>query len=92
MSEPSTRRDGFGVLGIGAAACLACCAGPILAFLGGLSLAGAVSSWFIGGTGLVVAAVAGSAYLMVLRRRRPGCDTEPAEPVAVDSPRRRVRT
>lgn len=89
MREPSARRGGFGVLGIGAAACLACCALPILAFLGGLSLAGAVSSWFIGGTGLIVA---GSAYLVVRRPRRPGCDAEPAEPVAVDPPRRRVST
>ena len=30
-----TSRDGFSILGLGIAACVACCAGPILAFLVG---------------------------------------------------------
>lgn len=30
------KRDGATVVGLGAAACVACCAGPILAFLGGI--------------------------------------------------------
>lgn len=77
-----TTTDGFSILGLGAAACVACCAGPTLAFLGGVSLAGA-AAWFIGGAGLLIAAVAGLAYLY-LRSRRSRCgatDTRPGQPV-----------
>ena len=63
------RKDGLSVLGIGAAACVACCAGPILAFLGGVSLAGLASTVFIGTAGFVIAAVALAALLVVRRRR-----------------------
>ncbi len=53
---------------LGARACLACCAGPILAVIGGLGALGLVRSLFMGVTGLVVAVAAGSA-VEVLRRR-----------------------
>jgi hypothetical protein len=83
----SARKDGLGILGIGAAACVACCVGPILAFLGGLSLAGIVSALFLGGAGVVVAAIA-AAGLFVARRRRVRCSdaADRAEPVAVGPP------
>jgi hypothetical protein len=81
------KQDGLGLVGIGAAVCVACCAGPILAFLGGLSLAGIVSTLFIGvaGVGIAVLAVAG---LLVIRRCRAGgsCPPGRAEPVAVAPP------
>lgn len=51
----------FSYLGLSAAACVACCIGPVLclfAFLGGLSLAAAVSSRWIGSAGLLVAGAA----------------------------------
>jgi hypothetical protein len=78
-----TSKDGFSILGLGAAACLACCAGPILAFLGGLSLAGAAATWFIGGAGLAIAALAAVAYLYVRSRRSRSCATDagPVQPV-----------
>jgi len=78
-----TTKDGFSILGLGAAACIACCAGPILAFLGGLSLAGAAATWFIGGAGLVVAAVAAVAFVYVRSRRSRSCATDagPVQPV-----------
>jgi hypothetical protein len=78
-----TSKDGFSILGLGAAACIACCAGPILAFLGGLSLAGAAATWFIGGAGLVVAGIAAVAYLYVRTRRSRACATDagPVQPV-----------
>ena len=41
-------------LGLGAAACVACCAGPILAFLGGLGIAGLASTLLIGAAGLLI--------------------------------------
>ena len=84
------RKDGLGVLGMGAAACVACCAGPVLAILGGLSLAGLASTLLIGTAGLVIAAVA-LAALLVARRRRNDCPVSDASlaPVAPHSPTRR---
>lgn len=85
------KRDGFGVFGIGVAACVACCAAPIVALLGGLSLAGAVGSLFIGVSGLVVTLAAGVGYLIARRQRtRSVCSTESAEPVSVAAPVRRI--
>jgi len=86
-----TAREGFGVLGIGAAACVACCAGPILAFLGGLSIAGLASTVLVGGAGLVGAAISALAFVAVRRRRSDSCSTSDA-PVPVDAPTRRVTT
>ncbi len=82
----STRhRDGFSILGLGAAACAACCAGPLLAFLGGLAIAGTVGTIVIGTAVLLVAAV-GAAAFSVLRRRPVRCAPAPVDPVAVASP------
>ena len=84
------KRDAFSVVGIGVAACAACCAAPILALVGGLSLAGAVGSLFIGVAGLVVALLAGIAYAIVRRQRgQTSCSTAPARPVSVTTPVRR---
>jgi len=71
----SGRRDGLGIVGIGAAACAVCCAGPVLAFLGGLTIAGLLGAVAVGVAGIVVAAVAGAGWLLVRRRqaRRPRC-------------------
>jgi hypothetical protein len=84
------RTAGFSLLGIGAAACAACCAGPILAFLGGLSLAGLASTLVFGTVGLVVAVGAAVAALFVLRRRRrsASCGIDQA-PVPLAPPSRR---
>ena len=89
MSGPSARREGFGLLGIGAVACLACCAGPILALLGGISLAGLLSTAVIGTVGLVVAGAAAVAFLLVRRRRQAACAADAAEPVPLPTPTRR---
>ena len=89
--NPKTRKDGFSVVGLGVAACAACCAGPILAVLGGLSLAGLTSTWLIGRSGLAISAVAGLAYLAARRRRASSsCATAPSEPVAVALTERKV--
>ena len=70
----SGRRDGLSIVGLGAAACVACCAGPLLAFLGGLTIAGTVSTVFVGGGGPVV--VVGIALAVAARvalvLERPG--------------------
>lgn len=87
MTDPSARRQGIGLIGVGAAACVACCAGPILAFLGGLTIAGVASSLVIGVAGLAFAAIAGSAWLIVKRRGRNRCAATPTDdPVSLGTP------
>jgi membrane protein implicated in regulation of membrane protease activity len=81
------RRSRLGVLGAGAAACAACCAGPIIGFLaatGVATLLGAVAFGVVG----VVAALAGAAVLRRRRRRQQGCAPATA-PVALDAPVRK---
>jgi hypothetical protein len=90
VTNPSDRKEGFSLLDIGAVACIACCAGPILGVLGGLSLAGVASTAIIGATGLVVAVAAGGAWLWVSRKRRAAERISiPARPVEVGPPTRR---
>jgi hypothetical protein len=86
------RKERFGIIGIGAAACAACCAGPILAFLGGLSLAGLASTLLIGTLGLAVFVSSGAGYLVVRRRRQTACAPPSIEPVSVAAPTRKVPT
>jgi hypothetical protein len=79
-------KDGsFSVVGLGIAACVACCAGPILAFLGGVTVLGVASTWFIGGAGLVIAAAAATAFLVVRsRRRESACAVDGVEPIPIE--------
>lgn len=84
MKLNPTSKDGLGVIGFGAAACVACCAGPILAFLGGVSVAGLASTWLIGAGGFIIAGLAATAFLIVRHRgRRSACAVAPTEPVPV---------
>ena len=85
----TTKRGGFKLLGLGALACVGCGAGPVLAFLGGLSIAGVASTAVIGGAGVVIAVLALAAYAAVRRRRSTSCAVTNREPVAVASPTRR---
>jgi mercuric ion transport protein len=77
-------KEGVAVLGLGAAACVACCAGPILAFLGGIGIAGIAGTWLVGGGGLVIAALAAIAFLLVRHRQRSDAATDPSEPTPVE--------
>lgn len=90
MTESNTK-SGLNLLGIGAAACLACCAGPLLAFLGGLSIAGLASTLVLGAGGLLVAVAVGVAYLFVRRRRSAAGCALPDERVLVAAPTRRTQ-
>lgn len=80
MSKDS--KDGFSILGLGAAACVACCAGPILAFLGGLGIAGVASTLLIGAGGLLITIAAVVAFITV-RRRSTACASPDDGPVPV---------
>jgi hypothetical protein len=84
------KATGLGVVGLGAAACAVCCAGPILAFLGGLGLAGLVSTWFIGWAGLAVAVSAALAWVITRHRRQSRCSAPASAPVPVAPPQRRA--
>lgn len=63
----SSNKDGAALVGIGAAACAVCCAGPILGFLAAIGLGTAAGVAIFGAGGLAVAAVG---LVFVLRRRR----------------------
>ena len=64
----SGRRDGAATVGLGVVACAACCAGPIIAWVGALGL-GAALGTLVGLIGLAVAAI-GAAVVVGRRRRR----------------------
>lgn len=81
MSEPKPKGS-FGIVGIGAAACAACCAAPILAILGGATIVGVAGTLFVGVASLLVAVVAAVAYVVV-RRRRSIAHTAENTPVPV---------
>jgi hypothetical protein len=87
----STKRETAAIIGVGAAACAACCAGPIIAFLAAIGLGTALGLALFGSAALVIGALA---MVIVLRRRRrrlaTGC-TAAAAPVAVDMPIVRTR-
>jgi hypothetical protein len=58
-------RSGLALLGFGAAACAACCAGPVIAFLA----AAGIGMALFGMIGLAVAAIAVLVYLRLRSRR-----------------------
>jgi mercuric ion transport protein len=69
----SGRRDAAAVVGIGAAACAVCCAGPILGVLAAVGL-GTAAGLAIFGTAAVVIGIAVIGFVVVRRRRRSaGC-------------------
>jgi Flp pilus assembly protein TadB len=82
------RRSGLGVLGAGAAACAACCAGPIIGFLAATGIATLLGAVAFGVAG-VIAALAGAVVLRRRRRRRQQRCAPPTAPVALDAPVRK---
>ena len=91
MSTPSTRRGAFNVVGVGAVACVACCAGPILGFLAAAGLLTVAGVAAFGAVGLLVL-VPVALWWNRRRQRAAGCDIadEPV-PVARASHRPGVR-
>lgn len=82
MTTPSSRPSRlWGMLGAGAAAfaaCVVCCAGPLLAVLGGVGVASAVGALWMPVLAVLTAATT-VAFLVVRRRRRAAaCRTTPA--------------
>ena len=85
-------RGGLKLLGLTALACVGCCAGPILAFLGGLGIAGLASTTFLGGAGLIITAAAATGYVIMRRRRTSACATTRPDAGRVATPLRRAPT
>ena len=78
----SSKNETAAVVGVGALACAACCAGPIIGFFGALGLLAGVA--IFGTVGLALAALA---VFVVLRRRRrqvQACTTPTSSPVSIE--------
>lgn len=80
MSAPAAKRSAAGVVGFGVAACAACCAGPVVAFLAaaGVLTAGSIAMFGVAGLLVVVPAA------MWFRHRRANqttCATPAVVPV-----------
>ena len=78
----NSKRENATILGVGAVACAACCAGPILAFLAAIGL-GTAAGFALFGTLAVVVGVAVAVLVILRRRRRTDCAPVAAEPVPV---------
>ena len=63
----SAKRQDVTLVGVGAAACAVCCAGPILGFLAAIGLGTALGVALFGSIALVVGALA---TIVLVRRRR----------------------
>jgi hypothetical protein len=89
MDTPDPKAS-LGVLGVGAAACAACCAGPVLGFLAATGIATALGAVVFGVVGLVVVlAVAALLYQRRWHRARQCAPTTGAVPL--DAPRLEAR-
>ena len=83
-------RDTAAVVGVGAVACAACCAGPIIGFFAALGLGAAAGFALFGGAALVAAAAVALFVVHRRRRRAESCIVGSGEgvdgPVAVPMP------
>jgi hypothetical protein len=92
-STKGSAKETGGLLAVAGVACVACCIGPIMAFLGGVTILGVASTTVIGIGGLFIAAMALGAALDLIRRRRASSCAGGAVPesVPVELTTRKVR-
>lgn len=64
------KHESTAMIGVGVAACAACCAGPILGVLAAIGV-GTTAGFALFGTGALVVGAAAAAVVAVRRRRRP---------------------
>jgi hypothetical protein len=86
----SNPRASLGVLGAGAAACAACCAGPIVGFLAATGIASVLGAVIFGLVGLVVVLAVAAVLYQRRRRKTQPCAPSPG-PTSVDPPRLKAR-
>lgn len=83
----SAVKSGAGLVGVGAAACVACCAGPILGALSAIGVATAVGYAVAGAVAVALGAAAVAWVLYRRRRRQRGCAPDPVTFVAAPAVR-----
>ena len=71
----SDKNDTAAIVGVGAAACAVCCAGPIVGLLAGIGIGAAAGFAVFGIVGLVIATLI--AVVMHRRRRAEQCAPTP---------------
>jgi hypothetical protein len=87
---PPNPKASLGVFGAGAAACAACCAGPILGFLAATGIASVLGAVVFGVIGLLVI-LAVAAVIYQRRRRKARQCTPSAGAVPIDAPQLKAR-
>ncbi|MGH9212006.1 MAG: hypothetical protein ACRD2C_15180 [Acidimicrobiales bacterium] len=71
--ETPNAKTGLSLAGAGAAACVACCAGPILGFLAATGIASVLGAVAFGAAGLVVVLTIAAVLWQRRRRRQQQC-------------------
>lgn len=89
MESPNARAS-LGVFGAGAAACAACCAGPIVGFLAATGIASVLGAVVFGAVGLLIV-LAVAAVLYERRRRKAQRCAAISGAVPLDDPQLGVR-
>lgn len=90
MDTPTpTPKAGLGVLGVGVAACAACCAGPVLGFLAATGIASALGAVAFGTVGLLVVLAVAAVVYQRRRRTARACAPTPSGPIPLDAPQLR---
>jgi hypothetical protein len=89
MDTPNPKAS-LGVVGVGAAACAACCAGPIVGFLAATGIASVLGAVTFGVVGLLVVLAVGAVLYRRRRRRAQQC-TPTTGPVTLDAPQIKTR-
>jgi hypothetical protein len=83
----NSKKENVALVGVGAAACAVCCAGPILGFFAAIGLGTLLGAVLFGSIGIAIAAI-GAALLWRRRQRRTGAP-KPANGQTVELTRRR---
>jgi hypothetical protein len=89
--ETPNPKAGAGVLGAGTAACVACCAGPIVGFLAATGVASVLGAVVFGAVGLLVVLVVAAVVWHRRRRNAQQCDPTHDRSRPLDAPQLRSR-
>ena len=85
----SSKKEGAALVGVGAAACAVCCAGPLLGFLAAIGLGTIAGVAVFGSVALVIGAVVAGLVIVRRGRRSAACTPQPAVDVPVHRTARR---
>lgn len=84
----SIKKEDATIVGVGAAACVACCAGPIMGFVAAIGIGSAAGFALFGTISLLIGALA--VVLVIRRRRRAITRSNAPATVALEMPTVRV--